>query len=199
MGKAGRVDPDLGSDGRGHSRRMCRVWWVWPLFPALTQGTRVLSICLRRLESASRQIPDLLPTLKIPQVPRGPRRWWWGLGPGAADLLCPGLPALRFLPWVGCPAHSVPHIQTRLWALEAVAPGLLISSKFGQAEAPSPSSFTEVSSVTPSPSTHPAPAAPEGWWSPSSSQLWNWASLTSSEALQNGILFPARILIDGWW
>ena len=74
------------------------MWWVWLLFPALTWGTSVLSVCLRRLESASRQILDLLPSLKTPQVPRGPRSWWWGLGPGAACLLRLGLPHLRFLP-----------------------------------------------------------------------------------------------------
>lgn len=77
MGKAGRVDLDFGSDGRGHSRRMSWVWWEWLLLPPLTRGTSMLPVCLRRLESASRQIPDLLPSLKTPQVPRGPRGWWW--------------------------------------------------------------------------------------------------------------------------
>ena len=53
------------------------MWWVWLLLPPLTWGTSMLPVCLRRLESASRQIPDLLPSLKTPQVPRGPRGWWW--------------------------------------------------------------------------------------------------------------------------
>lgn len=163
MGKAGRVDLDFGSDGRGHSRRMSWVWWVWLLLPPLTWGTSMLPVCLRRLESASRQIPDLLPSLKTPQVPRGPRGWWWAWDqepPTFSTQTSP--PAFSPLRGVSC-TLSVPRIHTRLWTLDAAAPRLLISSRFRQAEALSPAPFTAVSSGTISPSTHSAPVAPEAY------------------------------------
>ena len=182
MGKAGRVDLDFGSDGRGHSRRMSWVWWEWLLLPPLTRGTSMLPVCLRRLESASRQIPDLLPSLKTPQVPRGPRGWWWAWNQEPPAFSAQASPTCVFSPARGvlyalCAPH--PHQaldpsqntrrQHRLGLrpespsrCSSSAPRLLISSGFGQAEALSPAPFTAVSSGTTSPSTHSAPVAPEG-------------------------------------